>query len=173
MTQTINFSALTLKDALDLAISIEEEAQQRYVEFAEQLGRRYKGDASEFFEVMAVNEAKHAVQLQAQRTQRFGSAPRSVNTDMINEVEAPGYDKPRAFMSPREAMQVALASEIKAYDFYDQALGLAKDMEVATLFMELREEEREHKDMIERRLALLPADETTLPEEDTDDIPQL
>ena len=173
MTQTIDFSALTLKDAFDLAICIEEEARQRYVDFAAQLGRRYKGDASDFFEVMAGNEAKHAEQLLAERVQRFGSAARTVSPDLISDVEAPGFETPRAFMSPRQAMHVALAAEIKAYDFYNQALSLTTDAEVVALFTELREEEQEHRAMLEQRIAALPDDDGAAPEEDTDDIPQL
>ena len=50
MTTSLDLSKLSLMDALDLAILIEEEARQRYEMFASQIGRsgsRY--DAGSFF----------------------------------------------------------------------------------------------------------------------------
>ncbi len=53
MLTRIDFSKLTLMDALDLAHLIEVEAYQRYTTFAIQLGRRDVGDAGSVFRSMA------------------------------------------------------------------------------------------------------------------------
>jgi len=45
----IDFAKLHLRDALDMAILIEEEARDRYQEFARTVGGRYAGDAAEVF----------------------------------------------------------------------------------------------------------------------------
>ena len=55
----IDFRSLTLQDALDLALSIEEEAKERYDQFAKITGGRYAGDAADMFRQMAGYEAKH------------------------------------------------------------------------------------------------------------------
>ena len=49
----IDFSALTLKDALDLAILIEEEARERYEDFADQMEQHHTPEAGRFFRFMA------------------------------------------------------------------------------------------------------------------------
>lgn len=41
----------------------------------------------------------------------------------LMDVEAPGMDAPRSTMSALQAFDVALASEQKAFDFYDEALA--------------------------------------------------
>ena len=154
----IDFTTLSLKDALDLAILVEEEAQERYEEFAAQMDQHRTPDAAKFFRHMVENEAKHGRELSSRRVQLFGDAPRAVSRTMIYDIEAPDYDAARAFMSPRKAMEAALASEVKAYGFFDAALPSIKDAEVRALFVELRDEELLHQDLVKTELAKLPPD---------------
>ena len=77
-------------------------------------------EAAKFFATMARNEQKHGEELRARRHGLFGDAPRRVKRSMLWDVEAPDYDQPRAFMSARQAMEVALASETKAHEFFVQ-----------------------------------------------------
>jgi rubrerythrin len=156
MAQKIDFAKLTLKDALDLAILIEEEAKERYEQFAKLVGGRYKGDADDVFRTMAGYEAKHGAELSARRAKLFGNAPRTVTRDMFEEVEAPDYGKPRVFMSARQAFEVALKAEDNAYDYFDGALKHVKDAEVRKLFEELRGEEVQHQEYIRKAMAGLP-----------------
>ena len=88
MAQKIDFAKLSLKDALDLAIFIEEEAKERYEQFSKLVGGRYKGDADEVFKNMAGYEARHGAELSARRKKLFGGAPSSVTSDMVEDVEA-------------------------------------------------------------------------------------
>ena len=152
----IDFARLDLRDALDLAILIEEEAKERYESFTKIVGGRYKGDASDVFKTMAGYEAKHGAQLAERRKKLFGVQPVRVSRAMIDDIEAPDHGKPRVFMSARHAFEVALASEEKAHDFFVEALRHVKDAEVKKLFQELRDEETEHKNMIAARLKDLP-----------------
>jgi rubrerythrin len=156
MAQKIDFAKLSLKDALDLAILIEDEAKERYEEFTKLVGGRYKGDARDVFKNMAGYEAKHGGELAARREKLFGKAPSSVTPEMIEEVEAPDYGKPRVFMSARQAFEVALKSEEKAYDYFDAALKHVKDADVRKLFEELRAEEVQHQEYIRKAMAGLP-----------------
>jgi len=155
-TRGIDFRTLTLQDALDLAILIEEEAQQRYAWFTHEVGGRYPGDAADMFRLMSGAEAKHAARLIERRRELFKDAPRRISIDELDDVEAPDRGAPRVFMSAQQAMQVALEAEEKAYDFYDGALQQVRDPEVRKLFEELREEEVHHQQMVRERMDRLP-----------------
>lgn len=157
-TTGIDFATLGLMDALDLAILVEQEAQERYEEFVDQMEQHRTPDAADFFRFMAGNEIKHGAALQARRAGLFGDAPRRVKRTMLWDVEAPEYDGARAFMTPRRAMLVALEAERKAHGFFVEALPHVRDAEVAALFQELRDEEAVHEGLVEQQLAKLPAE---------------
>lgn len=155
-TQGIDFARLSLQDALDLAVLIEEEARERYEEFADQMELHHTPEAARFFRFMARNEEKHRVELAARRGERFGDAPSGVGRAMLFDVEAPDYDKARAFMTPLEAMRAALSSEEKAYEFFVAALPRIGDPDVRALFEELRDEEIVHQNLVKAQIAKLP-----------------
>jgi rubrerythrin len=170
-TRGIDFAKLSTQDALDLAILIEEEAEERYHEFAHQMELHHTPDAAGFFTFMAGNEAHHREQLAMRRAEQFGDAPRGVTRSMLWDVEAPDYDEVRAFMSPRRAMETALRCEEKAHAFFVSALGGVGDPAVRSLFEELRDEEVHHQDLVGRELAKLPpdAEDDVDPEDFTDE----
>ncbi len=167
--QGIDFARLTLCDALDLAILIEEEAEQRYEEFASQMELHHTPDAAAFFHLMARNEAKHGEQLRARRTELFRDAPRTVTRAMLWDVEAPDYDQARAFMTARQAMQAALGCEAKAHAFFVAALPHVQNLEARTLFVELRQEEVMHQRLVQEELAKLPPDPAGSPDDFSDE----
>ena len=164
MAETIDFTSLNLQDALDLAILVEEEAQERYLEFVGQMAQHHTPDAAEFFEAMARNEEKHGEELRARRQALFGDAPRRVTREMLWDVEAPDYDETRAFMSARQAMGVALRAETKAQEFFVKALPHITDDEVRRLFEELRDEEVVHQTLVREALRNLPREDQSDPE---------
>ena len=164
MSAQIDFANLSLKDTLDLAILVEEEAKERYGEFFDQMILHHTPEAAEFFHIMVGNEAKHEAKLTARRQSLFQEAPCTVKRSQFWDVEAPDYDETRAFMTARKAMDVALKGEIKAYDFYAGALPHIKDPEVRSLFEELRDEEKLHQNMIRKELGKLPPDSGIDPE---------
>ncbi len=152
----IDFRSLDLQDALDLALSIEEEAKERYEQFAKITGGRYPGDAADMFRQMAGYEAKHCGALDERRRTLFGAAPRRITVEAIDDVEAPDRGAPRTFMSARQAVEVALRAEMKAHDFYDEALPHVSDPAVRKLFEELRDEEKRHVVLVGAWLQKLP-----------------
>jgi rubrerythrin len=156
MSTRLDYSKLSLMDALDLASLIELEAHKRYTQFAERLGSRGSDDAGAVFESMAVNEHKHGEQLAERRLALFGEERPTVKLDDIFDVEAPDFGAPSMNMSPLKAYQVALSSEKKAFAFYDQALRYVNQPDVKALFGELRDEEAEHVRMVEEIIAKLP-----------------
>lgn len=157
-TKGIDFARLSLKDALDLAVLVEDEARERYDEFADQMDLHRTPGAAEFFRFMSINERKHGDDLAARRKELFGDAPRTVDRTMLFEVEAPDYDEARAFMTARAAMSAALHSEEKAHAFFVAALPTISDPQVKALFEELRDEEVHHQDLVKRELAKLGAE---------------
>jgi rubrerythrin len=169
MNKSINFGSLSLKDALDLAILIEEEAQERYLEFVDQMELHHTLEAAAFFRGMAGNEVRHQSSLKEKRRSLFGDEPSRMNRTMLWDVEAPDYDQTRAFMSARQAIVVALESEKKAQDFFDRALEDITDPSVKELFTELRDEEQDHQALLKRQLTHLPSDAEPDPDDFADD----
>lgn len=157
MAAGIDFAALTLQDALDLAILVEEEAQERYVELVDQMEMHHTKGAATFFAAMARNEQKHGDELRARRRALFGDAPRRVTRKELWDVEAPGYDEVRIYMSPRQAMETALRSEVKAHEFFVNAIPHIQDADVKKLFQELRDEEVLHQALVREAMRSVPA----------------
>ncbi|MDX1570573.1 MAG: ferritin family protein [Xanthomonadales bacterium] len=173
MSTRLELPSLTLMDALDLAILIEIEARDRYRLFARQLGDSGGYDAGAFFSDMAENEAKHGRDLLARRKELFGETPARPTLDDLFDVEAPDMGAPRRGMSTLEALQIGLAAEQKAHDFYDAALPGITDPQVRALFEELRDEETEHVRMLQEEMAKLPASASFGVDYDLDESPYL
>lgn len=153
----VDFARLSLQDALDLAILVEKEAEERYEKLSGMVGGRYAGDAGDVFRNMAKNEAKHCAELEARRQKLFGNARRKISLDALDSVEAPDWTKVHVFMSARQAMEVALEDEEKAHDFYEQASAHVKDRAVRKLFEDLSVEERRHAATLRKKMKDLPA----------------
>ena len=168
-TRGIDFSSLTLKDALDLAVLIEEEACERYGEFADQMEMHDTKDAARFFRFMVENEEKHRSDLAERRRELFADEPSSVTRSMIFDVEAPDYDEARAFMTLRAALHAALRSEEKAHAFFVAALPRITDPGVRALFEELCAEEIEHERLVRAEIAKAPPDPELATEEFADE----
>lgn len=169
-TRGIDFTKLSLREALDLAIAIEEEARDRYREFADQLTAHHTADAADFFARMARIEEIHRSTLAARREALFPSEPLATMRASIFDVEAPDYDEARAFMSVREALETALSSEEKAHAFFVGAIPQLRHAEVRALFAELRDEEVEHQQLVQAEIAKL-APEPSAPGEAYSDDP--
>jgi rubrerythrin len=169
MDVNVDFSTLSLMDALDLAILIEEEAKERYEEFSDQMEVHHTSEAAGFYRFMAANETKHGDELSVRRKKMFGDAPRKMDRSVIWDVEAPEYDKARAFMTPRQALEVALDSETKAYEFFQEALKHISDPGVREIFTELLAEEEHHKDLVRAEMAKLPPESDFAPSDFADE----
>jgi len=155
---TIDMKSIGLQEALDLAVLIEEEARVRYLELADQMIKHDTKEPARFFQFMAGNELKHRDQLMEQRERLFAGVPVAVTLEDLYDVEAPDYDEVRAFMTPREALQVALRAEEKAEAFFTAALREVRDTAVKELFTELRDEETEHRRLVFQQLTKTPVE---------------
>jgi rubrerythrin len=157
-TQSLDFSRLTLRDALDVAILVEEEARERYEEFADQLEIHHTPEAARFFRSMSRKEARREAVLRRRRELLFHGDPAAVSRAQLCDVKAPDYDEVRAFMTTREAMRTALDAEEKARTFFVAALPETRDPDAAALFDRLLRDEIQLQHRLRRELAALPAD---------------
>jgi rubrerythrin len=167
--QTLDLAGLDLRDALDLAILVEEEARDRYEELAAQMENQHTSEAAAFFHAMVKNEAKHGEELAVRRQSLFGDAPRRVDRSLLWDVEAPAYESVRAFMTLREALTVALEAEVKAFHFFSEALKLPIAGPVKELFEELKQEEVLHQELVNKQLSRLAPDSGLSPEDFADE----
>jgi rubrerythrin len=155
----LDLTRLSLRDALDLAVLVEEEARDRYEELTHQLELHHTPEAARFFRFMVANEERHRTALAERRARLFAGQPCTVRLEMIFDVEAPAYDEARAYMTLRQALAAALRSEKKAGQFFAQAVEQVTDADVRGLFSELAKEEIEHQRLVEVEIAKLPADD--------------
>ena len=168
-TASIEFSTLTLRDALDLAILVDEEAEERYEELADQLELHHTPEAASFFHRMSSEERRHVAELRQRRQQLFPEAGLGIPHARAWDVKTPEYDGIHAFMTVREAMQTALGAEEKAEAFFEAALHEVHDEDVAAFFAELRAEETRLHEQVERDLAALPPEPAARPEDFEDE----
>lgn len=159
--KTLDLATLTLQDALDFAILVEEEACERYDDLAAQMEAHNTQAAAVFFRFMVLNEAKHGHELTLRRRELFGTAPARVDRSMLWDVEAPEFEEVRPFMPAREALEVALRAEEKAYRFFSEAVASVSDAKAKALFQELMEEELMHQDLVRKEIEKLPAEAAT------------
>lgn len=158
MASMIDFAKLDLRGAFDLAIMIEEDAQMRYEDFA----RAFAGKASAaaaVFRDMAVNESKHCRQLEERRRKIFAQDPPRIEISVKDEED--GVERAELGeledgpITARQALEIALEAEVRAYEFYKNALAHLTNAEVREFFEHLMEEEVEHQDLLRKKLATI------------------
>jgi rubrerythrin len=147
-----DFSSFSIKDAMDLAMLIEEEARDRYEELAANLLKGPMPATAAFFTKMARLEETHRKTLLQRRRAKFGEDPAAVTAAMIHEVEAPALAEVHAGITPREAMDVVLRAEQKAGAYFANALKTVKDSQVKALFESLRKEEAAHEKLVREEM---------------------
>lgn len=152
MTIELDFSKLSGRDVLDMAIAIEDEATIYYEQLADWVGDE-KQEVVDFFERMAVREKRHHDQIVALRDRLFGNQPKSHADKVSWAVEAPDVYKVPDDVNLKQAFDVAMDAETRAHDFYAGALEYATDDQVTELFEGLRRAEADHRRMLEEEMA--------------------
>lgn len=151
MTIELDFSKLSGRDVLDMAIAIEDEATVYYQQLADWVGEE-KPEVAEFFKRMAVREKRHHDQIVAQRERLFADEPKSHADKVSWAVEAPDVYKVPDDVTLKQAFEVAMDAETRAHDFYAGALEYATDDQVTELFEGLRQAEADHQRMLEEEM---------------------
>ena len=155
MALHVDFSRLDAQDVLDLAIQVEQEAEDNY----EQLSSWMAGDgntaAAQFFKKMAGFEAKHREQLGQRRELLFGDASPRHSDRAAWEVEQPDYASIGRAVTLEQAFELAMEAERRAGDYYAEAIDYASDPAVIELFRGLKRAEDEHLRLLEEQRARL------------------
>jgi rubrerythrin len=151
MALQVDFSLLDAQDVLDIAIQVEQEAEDNYEQIAGWADSDGNAEVAAFFKRMAGFEAKHREQLTAQRKAKFGDAPSKHSDAAIWEVEQPDYEAISKAVTLEEAFELAMDAERRAGNYYQGALEYVSDPEVAKLFEELRTSEDDHLRMLRQQ----------------------
>src|SRR5437899_1509315 len=139
-----NFNALSEQEILALAISLEEEDERVYADFAEGLRHDFPGSAT-VFDGMRVEESGHRRRLIELYRQRFGE-----HIPLIRRQEVRGFvqRRPSWLVKPLGLDAVrkqASAMEVESRQFYERASARAQDVGVRRLLDDLAQQERSHE----------------------------
>ena len=145
----MNFSDLTEKELLALAIALEEEDSRIYDEFAHALSDNYP-DTAKLFRAMASEESGHRHRLLELFRQRFGD-----HIPLIRRQDVKGFveRKPVWLSRPLGLETVRRQAELMEAEtkrFYSRAAQRSQDAAIRQLLGDLAEEERRHEAKAER-----------------------
>ncbi len=140
-----DFHSLSQRDVLALAISLEEEDERVYADFAEGLRHDFPASAT-VFDGMRAEEAGHRRRLIELYRATFGE-----HIPLIRRQDVKGFvqRKPVWLVRPLGldvVRQQASAIEVETRRFYERAAAKAEDAGVRQLLDDLAQEERTHED---------------------------
>jgi len=143
-----DFHSLSEREILALAISLEEEDERIYADFAEGLRQDFPGSAA-VFEGMRDEESSHRRRLMELYRQKFAD-----HIPLIRRQDVRGFvhRRPVWLVSPLGLDTVrkqAAAMEVEVRRFYEKAAARAQDASVRQLLDDLALEERVHADRAE------------------------
>src|SRR5579871_597590 len=139
------FQELTEREVLALAISLEEEDERVYSEYAEGLRQDYPGSAA-MFEGMREEESGHRRKLIDLYRQKFGEhIPLIRRQDVRGFVERPALWLRRP-MRIEAVRKEASTMEVETRRFYERARERTSDASIRQLLDDLINEEREHEE---------------------------
>ncbi|MBR0970063.1 MULTISPECIES: iron exporter MbfA [Bradyrhizobium] len=141
-----NFSDLTEREVLAVAISSEEEDSRIYMTFAEDLRERYP-DSAKIFEQMAEEERGHRHMLLETYEQRFGP-----HLPPIRREDVKGFLRRRPVWLTKNLSLDTIRREVETMEmqaerFYVKAAEQAQDVGVRRLLGDLAEAEKGHEEM--------------------------
>src|ERR1700679_1672277 len=139
------FHDLTEREVLALAISLEEEDERVYADFAEGLRQDYPASA-EMFEAMREEESGHRRRLIELYRQKFGEhIPLIRRQDVRGFVERPALWLMRP-LRIEAVRKEASTMEVETRRFYEKAARRTEDASVRQLLDDPINEEREHEE---------------------------
>jgi erythrin-vacuolar iron transport family protein len=139
------FNELSEREILALAISLEEEDERVYADFAEGLRQDFPASAS-LFDSMRTEESGHRHRLIELYRQRFGD-----HIPLIRRQDVKGFVQrtPVWLVRPlglEVVRKQASAIEVETRRFYERAASRAQDAGIRQLLDDLAQEERYHED---------------------------
>src|SRR6202163_4243701 len=143
-----NFSTLSEREILALAISLEEEDERVYSDFAEGLKQDFPASAS-VFDAMRGDESGHRHRLIELYRQKFGE-----HIPLIRRQDVKGFVHRKPIWLVRPLGLSAVRKEIEVMEletrrFYETAIRKTTDAGIRQLLGDLAEEERKHAQIAE------------------------
>lgn len=141
------------------AIAIEREAVARYSEFAERMSDLGNDAAAEVFATLARMESEHLEELD----KRTAGLPLPVLADgeynWLDSAAPETAARELVFrlMTPRHALEIALAGEKRAAAFFEHVVLTADDSILRALACEMAADEGDHIVMLEKLLERTPS----------------
>ena len=144
-----NFDSLSEREMLALAISLEEEDERVYADYAEGLRQDFPGSAA-VFDGMREEESSHRRRLIEIYQKRFGD-----HIPLIRRQDVKGFvtRKPVWLVRPlglETVRKQVSAMEVESRRFYESASARARDPHVRQLLDDLAQEERTHEDRADK-----------------------
>jgi erythrin-vacuolar iron transport family protein len=137
------FETLTAREVLALAISLEEEDERIYADFAEGMRQDFPGTAT-MFDGMREEESGHRRRLIELYQLKFGE-----HIPLIRRNDVKGFVQRRPiWLSPMrlDAVRKEAASlEVETRRFYEKAAARTEDASIRQLLNDLAQEERSHE----------------------------
>jgi rubrerythrin len=139
-----SFESLTEREILALAISLEEEDERVYADFAEGLRQDFPGTAA-IFDGMRGEESNHRRRLIELYREKFGD-----HIPLIRRQDVKGFvTRKPVWLSQPLALDVvrraASAMELETRHFYERSSARARDVHIRELLDDLAQEERSHQ----------------------------
>ena len=150
----------TLDEFMAQALAMEREAAQRYNDLADAMETHNNRDVAKMFRTMAGYEAKHAEAIM--KEMNWVEAP-GMPTGAWPSMEPPESvpnDEVHYLMHPWHALQLALAAEERARDFFDHLATIATSDSIRRAAIELRDEEIEHVALVKAWIDKTPKPKT-------------
>jgi rubrerythrin len=140
------------------ALAIEREAAARYREFAERMTDEGNDAAARFFRELAGYEREHAARLEIETSGMTlpRLAPEEYAWLDAGAPESAAHDLLFQLMTPNDALEIALAAELRAKAFFEQVHGEASDTRLRDLASEMALEEQVHAAWVREALARMP-----------------
>ncbi|HUJ85729.1 MAG TPA: ferritin family protein [Burkholderiales bacterium] len=140
------------------ALAIEREAAQRYGEFAARMADQGNDAVARLFAELAGFEAEHARALERECTGMAlpQIAPSQFAWLDAGAPETAAHDLVFRLMTPHDALEIALAAELRAQAFFEQVLERAVDPRLRDLAAEMAREELSHAAWVREALARTP-----------------
>jgi erythrin-vacuolar iron transport family protein len=144
-----SFESLTDREILALAISLEEDDERIYADFADGLRENYPATA-DVFEGMREEESGHRRRLIEQFRQRFGD-----HIPLIRRHNVKGFvqRRPVWLLRPlplKAVREQAATMEMETRQFYERAARRTDDAGTRQLLNDLAQEERHHRERAEQ-----------------------
>ncbi len=143
-----NFDSLSEREMLALAISLEEEDERVYADYADGLRQDFPASAA-VFDSMREEESSHRRRLIEIYQKRFGD-----HIPLIRRQDVKGFvtRKPVWLVRPlglETVRKQVSAMEVESRRFYERAAARAQDPGIRQLLDDLAQEERTHEDRAE------------------------